>query len=154
MNKKPLGVVLTIVGVIAIVFGIVCFASIEGKNATIVPDTLNVGFGGFFVLGGIVLFAVGIAFVTAKPVAPTTYTAPSVPSPKAARERPLKSAATSASAATATTPDVSVEAEDYLDIRCPYCGAELSFLPSQFKYGSSICPECDRKITFSRELLR
>ena len=101
LNKKPLGVVLLIVGVIAVIFGIVCFASIDGHSTAVVPDTLDIGFGGIFTLSGIVLVAVGIAFVSAKPATGDVPGYPQQPYVPAAAPAPT---ATPASAASPSAP--------------------------------------------------
>lgn len=44
--------------------------------------------------------------------------------------------------------------EEYIDIYCPHCGEELSYMKWQIDEGTLKCPMCDKEFKFGKELLR
>ena len=44
--------------------------------------------------------------------------------------------------------------EQYIDIYCPHCGEELSYMKWEIDKGTLKCPMCDKEFKFSKELLR
>ena len=44
--------------------------------------------------------------------------------------------------------------DEYVDVYCPHCGEELSYMKWQINEGNLICPMCDKEFTYSEEILR
>ena len=44
--------------------------------------------------------------------------------------------------------------DEYVDVYCPHCGEELSYMKWQINEGNLICPMCDKECTYSEEILR
>ncbi len=44
--------------------------------------------------------------------------------------------------------------DDYVDIKCPHCGEELSFTTWEIDGGNLICPWCEKNIQYSENILR
>ena len=44
--------------------------------------------------------------------------------------------------------------EEFVDLYCPHCNEELSYMKWQIEEGTLICPVCEKEFSFSSELLR